>query len=390
MNKQKCKDLVVVFIMIFFIWLYVVVILGLSQNAHAQETEYKLVVAEGVSALMPGKPVDKAYDEAVKDAKRNAVQSGLGVLVSSETLVKNYQVVHDRILAQSAGYVRNFKVISKNNEGDLYRVVIEAEVALATINSDLIAVGILKSEKGYPRIMIIGVEKVDGENMTTISSQTVIEDFLVSKGFDLVDESQVKEIKMRDEAMNSDDLNKAAALGKKFGAEVIILLEGLADYAGASNVYGAQMESYRGSVNARMIYTDTADMLGSANAKDQATGEGKPAAARLAFEKAGKKVAPVIMQKILDDWQKHTNKMELVVSGVNYSQLKKIGAAVKTIRGVDAVASPQFDKGVAVFRIQGNLLAEDLADSLDKTEIGSLLDVTGISPGRVEAEVQNK
>jgi hypothetical protein len=96
------------------------------------------------------------------------------------------------------------------------------------------------------------------------------------------------------------------------------------------------------------------------------------------------------MEKILTDWQKQSNrnKMELVVSGVSYAQLKQIGETLKNVRGVDGVAAPQFDKGVAVFRIQGTLTAENLADHLTETTGGLFLNVTGISPGRIEAEMR--
>jgi hypothetical protein len=390
MNHNKVNRAVVMFVILFSISLFIIVILGITHPARAQESEYKTVVAEGVAAMMPGKAIDRAHDEALKDAKRNAVMSGVGVLIGSETLVKNYQVVSDKILSQSGGFVKNFLILSEKQDGDLYRMVIQADVASANLKNAIDAVLALKPEKGYPRIMIVGVEKVDGETLTTVSSQTAIEGFLHEKGFDLVDESQVEMIKARDVAMNPDDNQKAAALGKKFGAEIVIVTQGLADYEGVGDVYGAQMHTYRGTLDARMIYTDTADLLGSVSATDKGTAEGKPSAARLAFQKAARKVAPRIMEKILTDWQKQSNKnkMELVISGVSYAQLKQIGETLKNVRGVDGVAAPQFDKGVAVFRIQGTLTAENLADHLTETTGGLSLNVTGISPGRIEAEMR--
>jgi len=390
MSHNKFNRAAVMFVILFSISLFIIVILGITRPAHAQESGYKVVVAEGVAAMMPGKAIDRVHDEALKDAKRNAVMSGVGVLIGSETLVKNYQVVSDKILSQSGGFVKNFKILSERQDGDLYRIMIQADVASANLKNALDAVLVLKDEKGYPRIMIVGVEKVDGENLTTVSSQTAIEGFLHEKGFDLVDESQVEVIKARDVAMNPNDTQKAAALGKKFGAEIVILIQGLADYEGVGDVYGTQMYTYRGTLDARMIYTDTADLLGSVSATDKGTAEGKPSAARLAFQKAARRVAPKIVEKILTDWQKQSNrnKMELVVSGVDYAQLKQIGETLKTIRGVDGVATPQFDKGVAVFRIQGNLTAENLADRLTEATGGVPLTITGISPGRIEAEIR--
>ncbi|MBN1900152.1 hypothetical protein JW926_02350 [Candidatus Sumerlaeota bacterium] len=361
-------------------------LINFSRVYAGEEQEYKTVVAEGVSALVPGKQIDRAYDEALLDAKRNAVHTGLGVLVNSETIVENYQLLSDRILTKSAGYVRKFKVISRNSEGDLYRVVISAQVALADLHSDLLAVQILKEEKGYPKLMLIGVEKAGDDPKNSVSAQTVIEEILIERGFDLVDESQVELIKARDVALNPDDLDAAAALGQRFGAQIIVVFQAIADYEGSSNAYGLSLNSYRGNLDARIIYTDTADLLGSVNSFDYASAEGKPVAIRLAFQRAARKVAPLIIEKILQDWQKHTNKLELIVKGLTYRDMKKMKDEIQMIRGVIAIGTPELRKGVAIFQIQGDLTAERLADKLMDGVFGAGLKINSLSGGRIEAE----
>ncbi len=360
---------------------------SLALCAIGQESEYKSVVAEGVSALMPGKPLDRAYDEALLDAKRTAVEMGVGTLVDSKSIVENYQLISDRILTHSSGYLRTFKVVSKGKDGDLYRVVITAEVGLGKIKDDLIAIAVLKEEKGYPRLMLIGMEKVGEKPKTTFSAQTVIEDVLGDKGFDLVDKSQVDVIKARDVAMNPDDYGKAAALGRRFGAEIVIVFQAIADYEGTSDVYGALMHSYRGTVDARIIYTDTGDLLGAVDTSDHAAAEGKPAAVRLAFQKTARKIAPMIMDKILSDWQKHINKLELVVSGLSYRQMDGLKKILKEMRRVKGVATPEFTKGVAIYRIQADMRADDLADHLLENAWIPGLIITTVSANRVEAKV---
>jgi hypothetical protein len=376
------RILIVLFLLSFFS--------GVSGNLFAEEKEYRFVVAEGVAAIVEGRDPGKIYDEALHDAKRNAVNMGVGVLVNSETIVENYQMISDKILSQSAGYVREFEVISKFEDNGLYRVVINAEVAVADINSDLVAIAALKQDKGYPRIMLIGVEKIDDQNKTSSSAQTAIEGILIDKGFDLVDESQVEIIKARDIALNSDDPGAAAALGLKYGAEIIIVFQAIADYGGTSDVYGAMMHSFRGTVDARIIYTDTSDMLGSVSSTSHATAEGKPAAVRLAFQKTAKKAAPAIIEKILNDWQKHTNKIELIIRGLSYSGMKEVKKALKNMRRVKDVASPEYSKGIATFRIQADLKAEELADRLLDNSALRSFQIYSLSPGRIEAEIKGE
>jgi len=370
------------------LFLLTILILTLSAAPATQEQETRIVVAEGVSALIPGKSIDRAFDEAVKDAKRNAVQMGIGVLVNSQTIVDNYELISDKILTRSSGYVRHFEVISRNSDGDLYRVVIKAEVAVADIHSDLAAVLILKAEKGYPRIMLIGIEKVGEQQKTSLSAQTAMEEFLVKKGFDLVDESQVEIVKARDVALHPEDHKTAAALGQRFGAEIIVVYQAIADYEGTSNAYGMNLNSFRGTLDARIIYTDTADLLGSVSASDYAAAEGRPAAVRLAFQKTARKAAPLVMEKILDDWQKHVNKLDLVISGLNYVEMKKIKEALSVMRRVDAVGSGEFEKGVAMFHIQGDITPGDLADRLLEIDEIPGLQIIAVSSGRVEARIK--
>ena len=354
---------------------------ALSQE---QELKYKTVVAEGVSALVPGKQIDRAYDEALIDAKRNAIHIGLGLLVNSETIVNNYELISDKILSQSAGYVRHYDVISRGSDGDLYRVVISAEVALADLNSDLLAIQLLKQEKGYPRLMLIGVEKEGDEQKSSVTVQTAIEDELIKKGFDLVDESQVEIIKARDVALHPDDPQMAAALGQRYGAEIIIVFQAMADYEGASDAYGLNLNSYRCTVDARMIYTDTADLFASVSGSTYAAAEGKPAAIRLSFQKAGKKISPLIIEKILQNWQERKNKLELVVNGITYEEMILIKDRLQILRRVNAVGAPKFDQGVAVFHLQGDLAAEELAKKLMEQKDIPSLEITGLSSSRVE------
>lgn len=372
----------------FSLILIFVVFLSAPQSA-PESGGYHYVVAEGVAAMSLDKPLDKIYDEALKDAKRNAVQSGLGVLVDNETLVENYRLISDRILTLSTGYVRNFEVIEKGRDGDLYRVVISAEVAIADMNSDLRAVLSLKAEKNYPRLMLIGMEKAGEEVKSSFTAQAVMEEFLVDKGFDLVDESQVEEIKARDVALNQNDFQKAAALGERFGAEIVVLYQAVADFEGTHMTYGTAMDMYRATVDARIIYADTAALLGSVSAWEHAAAEAGPSAVRLGFKKAAKKAAPLIMDKILADWQKHVHKLELVVSGVDYRVMKQMKDEMENLRWVQGIGSSRLEKETAIFQIQADMSSEEIADALLSNRQLPPLSITSLSPGRIEAKLKD-
>ena len=55
-----------------------------------------IVKVEGVGAIQKGNYA-KARDEAIWDAQRRAVEKGVGVLLSSETIVSNSQMLADNL-----------------------------------------------------------------------------------------------------------------------------------------------------------------------------------------------------------------------------------------------------------------------------------------------------
>ena len=96
--------------------------------------------------------VGKTPDEALKDALRNSVQQVVGALIDTETLIKNDQVISDKVLTFSDGYITASKVIEEKQEGDLYVRKIRATVARTKISHTL-------NDANLP------VKKLDGESM---------------------------------------------------------------------------------------------------------------------------------------------------------------------------------------------------------------------------------
>lgn len=102
---------------------------------------------------------DAAFEEAKRDALREAVEQGVGVLVSSSTRVSNFEVVTDEILAESVGYVRRYDVLERGkSEEGMFRVVLEAVVDLGDLHRDLASLTLAIHEAGNPRILCVGTE----------------------------------------------------------------------------------------------------------------------------------------------------------------------------------------------------------------------------------------
>jgi hypothetical protein len=81
-------------------------------------------------------------DEAIRDALRNAVRAAVGVLVEGETLVKQEDVISDKVLTYSDGFVSSYDVLSREQKDGLFRVRIRAHVERRKLLADLRTAGV--------------------------------------------------------------------------------------------------------------------------------------------------------------------------------------------------------------------------------------------------------
>ena len=157
-----------------FLFLFIIVaLLGFNNVSHCQSSgktknagnnkkksdvgETKEVIAEGVG---------NSPDNAIKDAFRNAVRQVVGVLVDSETLVKNDKLVDDKILTLSNGFINDYSEIpgSQKAQGGIYRVKIKAFVVTGSVIDKLKAVNISVNNVNGKGLFAESVSKLESEN----------------------------------------------------------------------------------------------------------------------------------------------------------------------------------------------------------------------------------
>ena len=89
--------------------------------------------------ILPPKPVDEFVDvivvgqgidpeKALRDAFKNAVQEAVGLVLGSEMVVENDEIVKDRILTYSDGYISDYQVLERSKEGAICVARIRATV----------------------------------------------------------------------------------------------------------------------------------------------------------------------------------------------------------------------------------------------------------------------
>lgn len=377
------------------------VVLTGSAVIYAQVIPTRVIEAEGIAAIT-GSDADamlRARDEAIKRALRRAVEMGIGSLVDSESITQNFQLLNDEVYTHVKGYVTDYQIIRDNNgEGQIYRVTVEATVALAQLEKDLKALNIIKAQKGNPRIMVIFREMVDqtdpayGGQVQGGIARNEMEQILLQRGFPLVDKAQTEAIKQRDATLSYTDPMQAAALGRRFGAEVVIVGEASADLVDSSRPYGAPVFFYQGQVNVRAINVDTASIIAATSAQSdwrkpgEGQASGKIEAARQALQASGRMAAEQLLPLIIEKWRSevfNTVSIQIIAENVNGARRRAFLDELQSIRGVESVDERTFQNQIIVVdvEVEGSIW-QDVDKKLEAFETVGV-ELTGKTQNRI-------
>ena len=360
----------------------------------------KVVISDGMGSIVAG-DVAKAKDDAVADALRTAVETTVGMLISSETLVKNFQTVDDRIYSHSTGYVASYNIISESHDQYTYKVKVKAVVKLGKIKDDLAAIGLLLSRKQKPRIMVLIQEKNMGNEMfgfdMNVAETEVMEKFM-AKGFTFVDKKVIADKVSREKmlAATSGDIDMAKAIGAVGRAEVIIVGKAVSHVAsGVSNLLG-NMKSCQADVTLKAVNVDNGEIIAVVS-KHAATVHIDPmAGGDAAIKKATDQAADELMTKILERWSSevtNAQRIELTVYGFkNFNEMYVFKQQLPAyIRGIKDIASHGFQHGAASMEVSYEGNAQSLAEELVAKQLPSFnVIVKSQTPNEIVLKVKKK
>lgn len=299
------------------------------------------VPAQPETKVVEGDGLSSTEQDALTQAKRDAIEKGIGVMLTSETETKNFMIQKDVIITRTMGSVKKYDVLSKGKTPDgLFEIKIKAEVSLANIKADLAALKILLESMDKPRVMVLLQEYRKGvTNPTYNSASTAILDFLTSKEFNLVDPAHVAAMLGKDDdyiaKAAAGDAVAAAKLGKDNGAEVIIIGKATGSL-GTDNPMLGGMKSGQADINIQVINCQNGKIIASKNAHAAKPHIAEETAMSNALIACGTKIMDKeIFEKIVAAWQDMANNgMELKVTllGIDsFAKLKDVKAFLQTV-----------------------------------------------------------
>ncbi len=354
------------------------------------------VKAEGVGAIQNNNHA-KARDEAIWDAQRRAVEKGVGVLLASETMVSNAQLLSDNIYTQADGFVDSYKIISENKDEFLYYVTIKADVKKTNLAGKLAMLGLIK-KVGDPRIMVVIPETHLRTPIPDPAGETEIIKNLVDNGYRVVDQKQIASIRNSEKVkkMAQGDTAAAMELGEQFDADIIITGEAFSQLQSVNvqNVNG--LVSCGARVEYRIIKVDNGEIITAGSANAAAIGMSEAIAAKESLRKAGELIGKggkdvygtkidSLIPKIATAMLKKSS-IQLVITGINHDQYTKIVAVLKDERTIKGVFPREMSGSATRIDIDTDRNIEDIKKIIENID-GINLKIINSTKNKLDAKV---
>ena len=355
-----------------------------------------LLTAQTVQTVT-GEGMGMTHDAALSAAKRDAVEKGVGVIVASETLVKNFVVAEDRILSKANGFVKTYQELSSSQGPDgLFTVTISAVVTdiLDELVKDQLALDLLLSWVRHPRFMIM-IDEQNIDDPTSIVAETEIGRLMGAKGFDIVSPSQTEALKQRNVNLASvqGDPSQVAGMAAEFGAEYIILGKA-SSKATTHPMLGARL-SGQANISAQVIRADNAQVIAQETFHGKSTHIDASTAGVNALKGAAENLSEYLLAETVKRWsleQSNARLLTLRISGVTYQSRRQIIESLKSeIEGIQSVDQRSFSAGTVTLAVQYAGSNEDLGYQLDGKDFGTYaLVIVGETPNGFDLTVQAK
>jgi len=334
-------------------------------------------------------------DAAIEQAKRNAVENGLGAIMSSETVVKNAMVFSDNIYSKAQGFVKTFQVLSESQGPDgLWEVTIEAEVTqiLDQILQDETALQVLLNSMNRPKIMFMVKEENLIDKIPTDFAETKLLAMFYEKGFDVVDRQLVAALQGKPDYAQAleGNVSAAAKIAAMLGAEVIVV--GTIKISSGGKIYN--MYSGQADMNAKIIRADTGEILAVVpQARGKKPHISESTAGVNATNQAAEDLGQQIIKQLIRKWstqQANFVKIYMVVSNADFGSYMLFESFLKaqTVPGIRNAYAKSLNDGVAEYEIEFEGKAQDLAMGLVRTSPdGFSFKIIGLSGNRITAEI---
>lgn len=340
---------------------WILVLLLIVRLAGAQQSTEVEVVASGMAAMRSDRAA--AIEEAVLDAKRNAVEQALGVLVNAEALAQNYEVVWETIHTRSEGYVKRWELLGEpewDMRQGLVRVRIRAVIGTVNAVKDLWQIPEVYLALERPRV---GVKllTVDTRRPEGVSTAALVS-ALRARGFDALDSASGQ----RAEVLITGTVRTEAG---------IRLGDPNAPYG-----LGAVIATQKAFADVRVVWADSGAVIvppfrwEATGFSFQSNDKAREEALRTLGRELVEEEKGALAQKLLSAWAVQLMNglcVRLVVRGADYRTLSQFSDRLRTLRGVVRVERERLEAGDGVVETVVRLTPALLRRQLLQLQVGN-------------------
>ncbi len=350
-----------------------------SVNAQTEDQiSTKTVVVIGTGKIYKENSA-RARKEAIENSLVSAVESVALELIPPESLNQTFQSFNEALYDKTGKFIQGYKVLAEFKIKNAYKVMVEANVSIASLTKLMSNAGIMSGGKSLPKILVLvseqnledtsprywwGKKEIFGE----IFSVNAFIETMRNKGLPVLDHPSIAQNTSIDDGYDKPDLDKKEAidLGLNLKADIVIVGKTIIDQA--QNIMGKDIKSFKGVVSARAIRTDTGDEIATITKSAVTADADETIGARKALSAAGSLAGETLAIQIIDAWQKkdeQTNMIGIVVEGTdNLANFEKFLRIISKISGVKNLQIKELKTNETIISVEFKGNAKALADDL--------------------------
>lgn len=363
------------------IGLLVLLLAAVAFGQPGSGNDLRYVEAEGIGANRV---------EALDRAQRQAIERALGVVIGSESLVRNYALVSDWIISRSTGYVREYDVLEERplQDGD-YLVQIRAGVSpiVDDVARDELMRELLLTWVRKPELRIL-IREVNVEDSTSSIAETAMAAAFMNNGFVVSDRSAHPE---GWKEMVGEDIS-GQPMDSRGQVDILILGAAHSKVGNTPQVLrGAGMVSVQANLDLRAIRWDTGEVLAAHAEQGAATHIDPVSAGAKALQNAAQRAADSLTTKLITRWalqRANAVPVEFTVDGIPFDRRVELMDRIRELPEVGSVLERAYHDGRLICIVDWQGPAGRFGDAVSGLNVGgSELRVERASWGRVDAKL---
>jgi len=332
--------------------------------------------------------LESAYESALNNGLRTAVEKVVGTYIDAETRVENMVLIEDNILKSTKGYIKEYSIIDETLEDNHYLLKLKAEVSTKDLSDDLKALEFNIKRYGNPRLAVI----VEQELVAT-----ELQSHLLKAGYLLVDPNIIQEnlSHQKKKAIIAGDYDLAADIASSLEADIIISGNVETDAIDLSDKFsdgfGSGIISAQTTISLRAINASNGEIITAVNTNDKAVGISEQSARNDALLAATDEISTLLVEDISQDLIIDDKSIRLEISNLETAnKINQLESALSELDDVIMTYFREYRANSASFdlEIKNEVRLLNLAAQLDEI-LDFDLEVNNIAENRIRMKVKD-